>query len=134
MTRETRVFPAMGPVVDALDEHGIPWGIVTNKVTRLAVPIIQALGLAARTAVLIGGDTTPHAKPHPEPLLEAARRVRVPPEACVYVGDDHRDVQAGRAAGMRTVAVRFGYLNGSSPDLWGADVIVSTPAEIENII
>lgn len=131
MTRETRVFPAMAEVVDVLDARGVPWGIVTNKVTRLAAPIVEALGLAARTAVLIGGDTTPHAKPHPEPLLEAARRLGVPPAGCVYVGDDHRDVQAGRAAGMHTVAAAWGYLGLGEPiHAWGADHLIDAPEEL----
>lgn len=135
MTRETRIFPAMAEVVDALDARAIPWGIVTNKVTRLAAPIVEALGLAGRSSVLIGGDTTPHAKPHPEPLLEAARRLRVAPAGCVYVGDDHRDVQAGRAAGMRTVAAAWGYLGLGEPiHTWGADHLIEAPDELLKLL
>ncbi|MBS0445469.1 MAG: phosphoglycolate phosphatase [Proteobacteria bacterium] len=133
MLQETRVFPEMVAVIDRLDAHAVRWGIVTNKATRYAEPLVRALGLAPRVAALIAGDTTPHAKPHPAPLLEGARRIGVAPEACVYVGDDLRDAQAGRAAGMRTVAAAWGYLGlGEAIDAWGADHIVATPADLLN--
>ena len=135
LTRETRVFDTMAPILDALDARGLPWGVVTNKVTRLAAPILESLGLAARAAVLIGGDTTPHAKPHPEPLLEAARRLRIAARDCIYVGDDHRDVQAGRAAGMPTVAAAWGYLGLGEPiHTWGADHLIDQPAELLKLL
>ncbi len=131
MTRETVIFPLMLPVLDHLEAMPVPWGIVTNKAARFAEPLTRALGLAARAATLIAGDTTPHAKPHPLPLLEAARRIGVEPAACVYVGDDLRDVQAGRAAGMQTVAAAWGYLGlGDAIDAWGADCVVQDPAEL----
>ncbi len=133
LTQETRVFPDMVPVLAHLDAIGMPWGIVTNKAARFAEPLAYALGLAQRAAALIAGDTTPHAKPHPAPLLEGARRIGVPASACVYVGDDLRDTQAGRAAGMRTVAAAWGYLGlGDAIDRWGADGIVQTPADFLN--
>ena len=131
---DTVLFPGMAELITRLEQRNITWGIVTNKAERFAIPLMQQLGYAARAACIIGGDTTGHMKPHPAPLLAAATAISIAPQSCVYVGDDERDIQAGRAAGMRTVAVRFGYLNGSSPDHWGADVIVSTPAEIENIL
>jgi phosphoglycolate phosphatase len=131
MTQETRIFAGMPAVLDRLEAADIPWGIVTNKAGRLAEPLAAALGLAQRAAALIAGDTTPHSKPHPEPLLEAARRIGVDPEACVYVGDDLRDAQAGRAARMRTVAAAWGYLGlGDAMEAWGVDQIVQTPAEL----
>jgi N-acetyl-D-muramate 6-phosphate phosphatase len=131
MTRLTRVFDDMAPVLDALDAAGLPWGIVTNKHSRFAAPVVDATGLALRSRVLVCGDTTPHAKPHPEPLLEAARRMGVEPARCLYVGDDLRDVQAGRAAGMGTVAVAWGYLGQGEPiDAWGADHRINFPAEL----
>jgi len=131
---DTALFPGMAELIDRLEQRKITWGIVTNKAERFAKPLMQQLGYATRAACIIGGDTTGHMKPHPAQLLAAATAIDIAPQSCIYVGDDERDIQAGRAAGMRTVAVRFGYLNGSSPDLWGADVIVSTPAEIENIL
>lgn len=131
MTRLTGVFDDMAPVLDALDAAGLPWGIVTNKHSRFAVPVVEAAGLAQRSRVLVCGDTTPHAKPHPEPLFEAARRMGVDPARCLYVGDDLRDVQAGRAAGMRTVAVAWGYLGQGEPiEAWGADHLINLPAEL----
>jgi N-acetyl-D-muramate 6-phosphate phosphatase len=131
---ETTLFPGMAELVDRLEQRNVVWGIVTNKAERFAKPLMHQLGYAARAACIIGGDTTAHMKPHPAPLLAAAEMIRIPPPNCLYVGDDERDIRAGRAAGMRTVAVRFGYLNGSNPEEWGADRIVSTPMDIENII
>jgi phosphoglycolate phosphatase len=131
MTRLTRVFKDMGPVLDALDAAALPWGIVTNKHSRFATPVVEASGLQQRSCVLVCGDTTPHAKPHPEPLLEAARRMGVDPARCLYVGDDLRDIEAGRAAGMGTVAVAWGYLGqGASIEDWGADHLINFPAEL----
>ena len=131
MTQETRVFEGMAPVLDAFDAHALPWGIVTNKIARYADPLARALGLLPRAATLVCGDTTPHAKPHPEPLLEAARRIGVQARDCVYVGDDQRDVEAGRAAGMTTVAVHWGYLGeGDAIEAWGADHLLQTPDDL----
>jgi phosphoglycolate phosphatase len=135
MTRHTRVFEAMQPVLDALREHGLPWGIVTNKMTRYTEPIVRALGLSERAAALVCGDTTAHAKPHPAPLLEAARQLKLQAQACVYVGDDLRDVQAGRAAGMATVAAAWGYLGeGDHIDDWGADHVIESPAGLLKLL
>jgi N-acetyl-D-muramate 6-phosphate phosphatase len=121
MTHLTRVFEHVGGLLDTLDEHCLPWGIVTNKAMRFADPLARAMGLYDRAAVVIAGDTTPHSKPHPAPLLEAMRRMQIDPTHCIYVGDDIRDVQAGRAAGMRTVAVTWGYLGLGEPvSAWGA--------------
>lgn len=130
---QTRVFDQSAWLLDELASRSLPWGIVTNKATRYAEPVVQGLGLARRTTVLVCGDTTPHAKPHPAPLLEAATRLGVAAEDCIYVGDDLRDVQAGRAAGMRTVAVTWGYLGlGEAVDDWGADLVIESPQELLN--
>ncbi len=131
---DSTLFPGIPELVAHLEHHGIVWGIVTNKAERFAKPLLQQLGYAARAACIIGGDTTGHMKPHPAPLLAAATAIGADPANCHYVGDDRRDIEAGRAAGMRTIAVRFGYLNGSNPDDWGADSVVSSPEEIKNII
>jgi phosphoglycolate phosphatase len=131
MTVETRLFPEMQPVLDALAAHALPWAIVTNKATRFSDPLVRALGLLPPAATLVCGDTTPHAKPHPAPLLEAARRLDVAPVDCIYVGDDLRDVQAGRAAGMRTIAVHWGYLGeGDAIETWGADHLARNADEL----
>jgi 2-phosphoglycolate phosphatase len=135
MTRETRVFEAMHPVLAALAARRLPWGIVTNKATRFSEPLVRALGLLDVAATLVCGDTTPHAKPHPAPLLEAARRLGVDAGDCIYVGDDLRDVQAGRAAGMGTVAAGWGYLGeGDHIEAWGADHIVAMPSELLKLL
>ena len=131
LTRESRVFADMLPLLAALEARPTHWGIVTNKAERYTMPLLKGLGLDQRAAVVICGDTTPHAKPHPAPLLEAARRLGLPPEMCLYVGDDLRDVQAGRAAGMRTVAVGWGYLGLGEPiERWNADHVVTSPQEL----
>lgn len=131
MLQETDVFPDVHPLLEALERAAMPWGIVTNKAERFALPVTAGLGLAARAGAVIGGDTTPHAKPHPAPLLEAARRLGVAPALCAYVGDDERDIVAGRAAGMLTVAAAWGYLGQGEPvEAWGADFIVQTPGAL----
>ena len=131
MTRQTRVFAAVLPVLDALRARGLPWGIVTNKAARFAEPLVGWLDFGGAAATLVCGDTTPQAKPHPAPLLEAARRLGVAPAACVYVGDDRRDVDAGRAAGMRTLAAGWGYLgSGEAVGAWNADAVIESPAEL----
>lgn len=130
MLQDTRAFDAALRVLEALDTLGLPWGIVTNKALRFAGPLTQAMGLQ-RSAVLVAGDSTPHTKPHPAPLLEAAKRLRSRPEACVYVGDDHRDILAGRAAGMSTLAAAWGYLGTLQvPEAWGADAVLHSPGEL----
>jgi phosphoglycolate phosphatase len=127
----TTVFAGMAPVLDRLDAAGRRWGIVTNKAERFTRPIVAGLQLDTRAAVVISGDTTPHSKPHPEPLREAARRVGIDARHCVYVGDDHRDVLAGRAAGMVTLAAAWGYLGQGEPiDAWGAHAVLTEPAAL----
>lgn len=131
MTRETRLFADMPAVIEGLHGRRLPWGIVTNKAARFAAPLVEWLGLTSRIAALVCGDTTPHTKPHPAPLLEAARRLGVPAADCVYVGDDRRDVDAGRAAGMRTMIAAWGYLGDGAPIAeWGADAVARVPAEV----
>jgi len=135
LTRLTRVFDAMAPVLDALDAAALPWGIVTNKHSRFAEPVVAGTGLATRSRALVCGDTTARAKPFPDPLLEAARRLAVDPAHCLYVGDDLRDIQAGQAAGMGTVAAAWGYLGDGEPiDAWGADHLARTPAELLEVL
>jgi phosphoglycolate phosphatase len=135
MTRETRVFADVPPVLDRLAAMQVPWGIVTNKATRFAEPLVRALGLDRQAAVLVCGDTTARAKPHPDPLLEAARRLGLAPERCLYVGDDLRDVQAGRAAAMGTVVAAWGYLGlGEGVEAWGAEHVIESPAGLLKLL
>lgn len=127
LCERTVVFADVDRLLDALEDAQRSWGIVTNKAERFALPLCESLGLTRRAATLICGDTTPHAKPHPAPLQEAARRLGVRADRCVYVGDDLRDVQAGRAAGMRTLVAGWGYLGfGDHPDEWGADATLAS--------
>ncbi len=131
LTRHTTLFDEVHAVLQTLEQRGLPWGVVTNKHSCFAEPLLEALQLSTRAAVLICGNTLPRAKPHPDPLLEAARRVGVPPQDCVYVGDDLRDIQAGRSARMPTVAAAWGYLgNGDPIEHWGADHLIYSPAEL----
>jgi len=131
LCERTTVFADVDRLLRGLEAARRPWGIVTNKAERFALPLCESLGLTRRAATLICGDTTPHAKPHPAPLLEAARRLGVGAEQCVYVGDDLRDVQAGHAAGMRTLVAGWGYLGlGEHPDAWGADATLASTAPL----
>jgi len=131
----TRVFEGVAELVAALCAHGLQWGVVTNKSVRFTEPLTRAMPLFATARAIVSGDTTPYAKPHPEPLFEAARRLGVPPECCIYVGDDERDMAAGRAAGMRTVAAAYGYM-GADADvtLWEADTAIESPLELLQLL
>ena len=127
----TRPFDGVDAMLSALEAAGIPWGIVTNKATRFTLPIVDGLKLAQRAAVVVCGDTTPHSKPHPEPLWHAARAMGLSPDGVVYVGDDLRDAQAARAAGMAMVAATWGYLGLGEPvHDWGADVLMDSPNQL----
>lgn len=128
-------FEGVAAMLGRLHELGLPWGIVTNKARRFAEPMVRALAPLAGAATLVCGDCTPHIKPHPAPLLEAARRLGRPAAACVYVGDDRRDIAAGHAAGMATVAAAWGYLG---PDTeaheWSAGSVIAAPLELLNCL
>ena len=128
---DTRLFDGMAELLARLDQDGLPWGVVTNKAERLTIPLLQGLRLAERAACIIGGDTTARAKPVPDPLLHAAAVLRIPPSACLYLGDDLRDIQSARAAGMPSLAVRYGYLGDGGPiESWQADAIIDHPLEV----
>ncbi len=121
MTERTYAFEGVPELLDALVAAGLAWGVVTNKSERFTLPLARQMPLFAKAATIVCGDTTPHAKPHPAPLLEAARRIGLPPAECMYVGDDERDIVAGLAAGMSTVAARYGYLGAQADTLrWRA--------------
>jgi len=131
MTERTFVFDGVAELIGALGEHKMRWGVVTNKSERFTLPLTAGMPLFASAGAIVSGDTTPHAKPHPAPLLEAARRLGLEASQCLYVGDDERDVIAGRAAGMPTVAATYGYL-GVQTDVtaWQADVQINSPLEL----
>lgn len=125
----TSLFDGMHALLEGLRTRNRVWGIVTNKATRFTELLVPRIGLG-HAGCVISGDTTPHSKPHPAPLLEAARRLGMRPEECWYVGDDLRDIQAGRAAGMSTVAAAWGYCGHAEPATWEADALATSPREV----
>jgi phosphoglycolate phosphatase len=134
MTERTVIFDGVHAMVQALQAMGMPWGVVTNKSQRFTLPLTAGMPLFASASVVISGDTTAHSKPHPEPLFEAARRLGFEPHRCVYVGDDERDIVAGRAAGMGTVAATYGYLGATDISQWQADAHIDLPLQLLKLI
>jgi phosphoglycolate phosphatase len=125
---DTRLFPGMEELLTNIEARGLRWGIVTNKSTRLTRLLVTALELEARPACVVCGDTTPHLKPNPASLLHAAKELALAPQECIYLGDDLRDIQAARAAGMRSVAVEWGYGEGLAA--WHADAMIEKPMDL----
>ncbi len=131
ITRHTRPFDGVAELLVALTERGIGWGVVTNKARRFTLPLTAAMPLFGSAGAIVCGDSTPYSTPHPAPLLEAMRQIGVAPAQCVYVGDDERDMLAGRAAGTATVAARYGYLGaGADVARWPADAVIDLPGEL----
>ena len=129
--RETRPFSGMEQVLSTLEERRIPWGVVTNKPSRLTDPLMDALNLSNRAGSIVSGDTLARNKPHPAPILHACKQIGVSADNTLYIGDAERDIQAGLAAGTRTLTALFGYLSEfDEPDNWGADGAVNSPLEI----
>jgi 2-phosphoglycolate phosphatase len=126
---KSTLFDGISSLLQELLNRGMQWGIVTNKAARFTDLLVPQIGLQQASCV-VSGDTTPHAKPHPAPLQEAARRLALQPEECWYVGDDLRDIQAGRAAGMKTIAAAWGYCGNLEPTGWDADAIAAKPVDI----
>jgi phosphoglycolate phosphatase len=135
LVRKTRLFEGVAQLLEALEQQGLRWGVVTNKLARFTDPLLESLGLAQRAGCVVSGDTCARAKPFPDPLLEASRRLGVAPEACAYVGDDERDVQASLAARMTPVVALYGYLgDGNPPHAWGADHHIERPLDLLNVL
>jgi phosphoglycolate phosphatase len=131
----SKLFDGMDDLLKTMEEANLPWGIVTNKSERFTNPLTELMGLRERAISTVSGDTTPHAKPHPEPILHAARIANIDPTKSIYVGDDIRDVLAGKAAGMLTVAAAYGYCGCKEPpELWGADYLIHHPLDLLKII
>jgi N-acetyl-D-muramate 6-phosphate phosphatase len=128
LAQTTALFAGVAALLDALDRRGLRWGIVTNKAERFTQPVVAALGLDARAGAIVSGDTTPHPKPHPAPLLHAAALLDIGARHCVYVGDDLRDITAGNAAGMATIVAEYGYLGEQGcADGWPATGWIGQP-------
>jgi phosphoglycolate phosphatase len=130
---DSRLFAGIADLLSHLERKGIAWGIVTNKIEQLTALLVPQIGLGHAQCVVCG-DTTAFPKPHPAPLLEACKRIGIAPEHCWYVGDDLRDVQAGHAAGMKTIAAGWGYCGDMPPVKWQADAIADSPADLLQLI
>lgn len=135
LTERTYAFEGVAELINALHRSGLRWGVVTNKSERFSLPLTRFMPLFATASTVVSGDTTPYAKPHPAPLLEAARQLNIQPERCLYVGDDERDIVAGRAAGMPTVAAAYGYLGAAGEtDAWNAHATIRSAGELLNFL
>jgi phosphoglycolate phosphatase len=131
----SRLFDGMETLLADIEKAGLIWGVVTNKPVRFAEPVMQQLGLAERSAVLICPDHVTRSKPDPEPLILACNTLGLEPASVLFVGDDLRDIESGRDAGTRTAAVRYGYIHpNDNPDHWGADVVVNHPLELRKVL
>ncbi|UFI43700.1 N-acetylmuramic acid 6-phosphate phosphatase MupP [Pseudomonas savastanoi] len=131
----SRLFDGMAELLADIEKAGLIWGVVTNKPVRFAQPIMEQLGLAERSAVLVCPDHVTHSKPHPEPMILACKMLDLDPASVLFVGDDLRDIESGRDAGTKTAAVRYGYIHpDDNPDHWGADVVVDHPLELRKVL
>jgi phosphoglycolate phosphatase len=127
LTQRTKAFLGVEELLATLSMRGLAWGIVTNKSKRFTDPLVRQMPVLRGTAVVISGDTTAHAKPHPEPMFEASRRLKTEPQYCVYIGDDKRDIEAGQAAGMPSLAATWGYMGSHDVSTWHADATLKEP-------
>ncbi|MEB2328230.1 MAG: N-acetylmuramic acid 6-phosphate phosphatase MupP [Pseudomonas sp.] len=131
----SRLYDGMEQLLQDIEQAKLIWGVVTNKPLRFAEPIMQQLGLASRSSVLICPDHVSRSKPDPEPMLLACSKLQLDPSTVLFVGDDLRDIESGRAAGSKTAAVRYGYIHpDDNPSLWGADVVVDNPLELRSVL
>ncbi|MBB3103604.1 N-acetylmuramic acid 6-phosphate phosphatase MupP [Azomonas macrocytogenes] len=132
---KSRLFEGMEQLLRDIEHASLRWGVVTNKPVRFAEPIMQQLGLASRSAVLICPDHVSKSKPDPEPVLLACSQLGLDPATVLFVGDDLRDVESGRAAGCKTAAVRYGYIHPEdNPNHWGADIVVDHPMQLREVL
>ncbi len=134
-TRSPVLLDGMGDLLQAIESKGIKWGIVTNKPRRFTQPLVKSMGLDKRAACVVSGDDAPQPKPSPATLLLACEEADVDPASCIYLGDAERDVQAGKAAGMKTVVALFGYIDVTDKPLeWGADALIDAPMDLLQLI
>lgn len=134
LANDTHAFDGVDALLAQLQAQGVRWGVVTNKPGFLTDPLLARIGWSSRAAAVVSGDTLAVKKPDPAPVLLACTRAGIDPARSVFVGDDHRDVMAGSAAGLYTVAVRWGYLDGGDPDTWGADAVVDHPDQLAALL
>jgi 2-phosphoglycolate phosphatase len=127
LTQRTKAFLGVEELLATLSMRGLAWGIVTNKSKRFTEPLVRQMPVLRQAAVVISGDTTAHAKPHPEPMFEASRRLKTEPQYCVYIGDDKRDIEAGQAAGMPSLAATWGYMGSHDVSTWNAQAALKEP-------
>lgn len=131
LCHDTQLFPGISELLEQLKLRGLPWGIVTNKPARFTRPLLQILGLDQQISCVVCGDEVSNIKPHPESLLKASDQINNPPQDCIYLGDDIRDVQASLAAGMLPIVARYGYLGSSEPpENWGTRHLIDYPHEL----
>jgi len=131
IARHTTLFPGIAELLEEIEKKSLPWGIVTNKPGWLTDPLMLALNLSDRAACIVSGDTTNKAKPHPEPMYYACKQANIDPSSCLYVGDAARDIEAGKAAGMKTIGALFGYiLVNEDPYDWQADAYIEHPSDL----
>lgn len=131
MTRQPALFDGMADTLQAIEQRGLSWGIVTNKPRRFTMPMVEHMGLDVRAGAVISGDDAPQPKPSPQTLLLACEKMRIDPLQTLYVGDAERDVQAGNAAGMKTLVALFGYLSATdTPQAWGAGGCIQHPQDL----
>lgn len=135
LVRQPVLFEGVAELLQRLDEQLLPWGIVTNKPRRFTQPLLENIGLFSRAKSVVCADDAARPKPYPDSLYLACQQAGVSPEVCWYVGDAERDIEAGRAAGMRTVVALYGYLGeNDNPDSWGADVAIAAPLDLLTLI
>lgn len=129
--QQPQLFYGVPELLARLDADAVPWGVVTNKLRRFTQPLLQRVGLHQRAACVVSGDDAPNPKPAPDTLLLACAEAGVVPAQCWYVGDAERDIQAGKAAGMKTAVAMYGYLNATDrPTEWGADALIEAPLDV----
>ncbi len=134
LCRQTRPFPGIQALLTRLGEQGMPWGIVTNKPSRYTTPILAALNLQPAPGTVICPDHVTNTKPHPEAVLLACQELAVTPQQTMFIGDHRRDIEAGRSAGVITVAAAYGYIEEDHPDTWGAHHVVANADELQHIL
>ena len=133
--KDTVLFEGIDDLVQAIHARGLKWGIITNKPHTFTHRLVPQLGFSVAPDVVVSGDTTAEAKPSTKPMFYACEQIDIAPEACLYVGDAERDMQAGKNAGMKTVLVSWGYIHADDKtEEWPADSVIDTPAQLLQLL